>query len=182
MSANDICIYGDLVLRQKAFPVVKFDEELKQVADQMFDTMFEADGIGLAAPQINISKAFLVIGMPREDQEPERLFFANPEILETRGEIGMEEGCLSIPGVRDEVMRPEWIRLRYQDIKGQTQELEADGLLVRVLQHEIDHLNGILFTDRLSPAKRGLLKSALEKLAKSKGDKRFSDYAEKFDL
>jgi peptide deformylase len=177
MSKNDICIYGDLVLKQKATPVVEFDEKLKQTAEEMFQTMLEADGIGLAAPQVNISQAYLVIGMPHDDEELERMFFANPEITETRGEIGMEEGCLSIPGIREEVVRPEWIRLRYQDLQGRLHEMETDGLLARVLQHEIDHLNGILFTDRLSPAKRSLLKNALEKLANSSGTVKYDDLA-----
>jgi peptide deformylase len=177
MSKNDICIYGDLVLKQKAAPVVEFDEKLKQTADEMFETMIEADGIGLAAPQMDISEAFLVIGMPHDNDEVERMFFANPEIVETRGDIGMEEGCLSIPGIREEVVRPEWIRLKYQDVQGQWHEMETDGLLARVLQHEIDHLNGILFIDRLSPAKRSLLKGALEKLANSAGTVEYDDLA-----
>jgi peptide deformylase len=177
MSANDICIYGDLVLRRKAEQVDTFDDNLKQTADEMFEAMFEADGVGLAAPQVGISKAFLVMGMPRDNDEPEQLFFANPEILETRGESTFEEGCLSIPGIREDVVRSEWIRVRYQDLEGQVHELEADGLLARALQHEIDHLNGILFIDRLSPARRGLLKNSLEKLAKSSGQLKYTEYA-----
>lgn len=93
------------------------------------------------------------------------MFFANPVILETRGEAPFEEGCLSVPEIREEVIRPEWIRLKYQDSEGQAQELETDGLLARVLQHEIDHLNGILFVDRISPARKLLHKRALKKLA-----------------
>ena len=166
MSAEDIRIYGDPVLRKKALPVEAFDDDLRTLVEDMFELMFEADGIGLAALQINVSRAFLIIGMPRENQEAERLFYANPEILETRGESAFEEGCLSVPDIREEVIRPEWIRLRYQDIKGQEQELETDGLLARVLQHEIDHLNGILFVDRVSAARKSLLKNSLKKLAR----------------
>ena len=167
MSADDIRIYGDPVLRKKAKPVMEFDGRLKAVAQEMFETMFEAEGIGLAAPQVNIPKAFLVIGMPRENQEPERLFFANPEILESRGESSFQEGCLSVPGISDEVIRPEWIQVKYQDLEGQEHVLEDGGLLARVLQHEIDHLNGILFVDRLSPARKALLKNSLKKLAET---------------
>ncbi|MFH1863175.1 MAG: peptide deformylase, partial [bacterium] len=134
MSDYRIRIYGDSVLRKKAAPVEVFDDELKEVVAAMFDTMFAAEGIGLAAPQMNISKAFLVIGMPRENQEPERLFFANPQILETSGESSFEEGCLSVPEVRAEVIRPEWIRVTYQDLEGKEHELETNGLLARVLQ------------------------------------------------
>ena len=94
MSTRDIRIYGDPVLRRQTEPVEHFDDELRSTVEEMFEVMFAADGIGLAAPQVNISKAFLVIGMPRENEEPERLFFANPEILETRGESAFEEGCL----------------------------------------------------------------------------------------
>ena len=165
MTVDDIRIYGDPVLRRKAARVEVFDEQFKALVEEMFPIMFEADGIGLAAPQVNISKAFLVIGMPRENQEPDRLVFVNPEILEARGEGTFEEGCLSLPGIREEVIRPEWIRVRYQDAEGLIKELETEGLLARVLQHEMDHLNGILLVDRISPARRSLLRSELKELA-----------------
>lgn len=165
MSAEDIRIYGDEILRKKTERVVEFDDELETTVEQMFDTMKEAEGIGLAAPQVGIPRAFLVIGMPRENEEPEKLFFANPEIVETSGESHFDEGCLSVPGITEDVVRPEWIRLRYQDIDGNEQSLESDGLLARVLQHEIDHLNGILFVDRVTPARKSLLKNSLKKLA-----------------
>ncbi|MCX6640205.1 MAG: peptide deformylase [bacterium] len=172
MTADEIRIYGDPVLRKKADPVVIFDDELKETAEGMYMAMLEADGIGLAAPQVNISKAFLVIGMPKEDDEIERLFFANPEMLETGGETSYKEGCLSVPEISEEILRPEWIKLKYQDIEGNEQILETDGLLARVLQHEIDHLNGILFVDRVSPIRKALLKRALKKLAESNGEER----------
>lgn len=173
MSTEDIRIYGDPVLRRKADKVEQFNETLKKTVDDMFEVMFAADGIGLAAPQVNISKAFLVIGMPRENEEPERLFFANPEIVESRGESTFEEGCLSIPDIREDVIRPEWIRVQYQDINGNERILETDGLLSRVLQHEIDHLDGILFVDRISAARRSLLKNDLKKLSeKSKNQQK----------
>ncbi len=165
MSADDIRIYGDEVLRKKAKPVREFDDQLKSTAEQMFEVMFETDGIGLAAPQVGISRSFLVIGMPREDEDPEKLFFANPKILETRGESSFEEGCLSVPGISDEIIRPEWIRVKYQDMEGNEHVMENGELLARVLQHEIDHLNGILFVDRISPARKSLLKNSLKKLA-----------------
>ncbi len=169
MSPEDIRIIGDPVLRKNADPVVDFDEQLKVTVDEMFETMFEAEGIGLAAPQVNISKRFLIIGMPREDDEPERFFFANPEILETEDESPFEEGCLSVPGVRADVVRPDWIKLRYRDTDGQEHILETGELLARVLQHEVDHLNGILFVDRLTPARKALIKKQLQELAENSG-------------
>jgi peptide deformylase len=165
MSADDIRIYGDDILKIKTEPVVEFDDELKATVEAMFETMYEAEGIGLAAPQVGISKAFLIIGMPREDQEPEKLFFANPVIEEARGESHFDEGCLSVPGITADVIRPEWIRLRYQNLDGNVCVIEDGELLARVLQHEIDHLNGILFVDRLTPARKSLLKNSLKKLA-----------------
>ncbi len=164
MTVDDIRVYGDPVLRKKAARVETFNEEFKALIEEMFQIMFVADGIGLAAPQVNISRAFLVIGMPRENQDPEKLLFVNPEILEARGEGTFEEGCLSLPGIREEIVRPEWIRVKFQDVEGQVKELETDGLLSRVLQHEMDHLEGILLVDRLSPARRSLLRNELKKL------------------
>lgn len=168
MSSDDIRIYGDKILRKKAEPVKVFDEELRRTANEMFDAMFDADGIGLAAPQVGISRAFLVIGMPKEGENPVRYFFANPVILESQGESPFQEGCLSVPGISEEVIRPEWIRVKYQDIEGKEHLLETDGLLARVLQHEIDHLYGILFVDRISPARKLLLKNELKKLTDEK--------------
>jgi peptide deformylase len=168
LTPDDILIYGDPVLRKKAKHLEKFDDELRAIVESMYEVMLEADGIGLAAPQVNISESFLVIGMPREDDDIDRLFFANPDVLETRGECRSKEGCLSIPEVSEEVTRPEWIKLRYQDINGTEHILETEGLLARVLQHEIDHLNGILFVDRISPIRRALLKRALKKLMEEK--------------
>ena len=165
MTTDDIRIYGDDSLRKIAEPIVVFDDRLKETVEEMFEVMLEAEGIGLAAPQVGISKAYLIIDMPRENEEPERLFFANPKLLETRDESPFNEGCLSVPDISEEVIRPEWIRLNYQDINGTEQALETGGLLARVLQHEIDHLNGILFVDRLSPARKALLKNELKKLA-----------------
>jgi len=167
MAADKILIFGDPILRLKAEPLTDFDDRLKETVEEMFDTMFEADGIGLAAPQVGISKRFLVIGLPREDDDPERLFFGNPEITETNGESSYDEGCLSVPGIRAEILRPEWIKLKYNDLDGNEKVIETDGILARVLQHEIDHLNGILFVDRLSTAKRALLKKTLQKMAET---------------
>jgi peptide deformylase len=167
MKIEPIRIYGDPILRRKADPVEHFDDELQAIVDRMFEVMLRADGIGLAAPQVGISRSFLVIGMPKENEEIERLFFANPRIVETAGSSPYDEGCLSVPGIRAEVIRPEWIRVKYQDLDGSEKVLEDGELLARVLQHEIDHLNGILFVDRISPAKKALLKKTLQKMAET---------------
>lgn len=132
----------------------------------MFETMHAAEGIGLAATQVNESLLFVVMSVPRENDEPLRMTMVNPRIVETRGTFESEEGCLSVPGVRDIVVRAEWIRVEYQDMAGEPHTLEADGLLARVIQHEVDHINGILFVDRLTPARRVRWEGALKKLAK----------------
>ncbi len=167
MKVQSIRIYGDPILRRKADPVERFDDELRAIVDDMFGVMLKADGIGLAAPQVGISRRFLIIGMPKDNDEIERLFFANPRIEETAGSAPYDEGCLSVPGIRAEIIRPEWIRVKYQDLDGSERVLEDGELLARVLQHEIDHLNGILFVDRLSPAKKALLKKTLQKMAQT---------------
>ncbi len=158
--------YGDPVLRQKASRVDAFDEELAQFVEDMIETMQAAEGIGLAAPQVGVSRALCVVdvGLIEEGKPPQ--VFINPEILEEFGEdVSMEEGCLSIPGVAEEVTRKEGIRLQYQDLQGNLHEMKCTGMLARVLQHEIDHLLGIFFTDRLGPMKRRLLAKKLRAIA-----------------
>ncbi|MCD6376554.1 MAG: peptide deformylase [Caldisericaceae bacterium] len=148
---------GDPVLRKVAAPITEFDEDLKKFARDMIEVMHVEDGIGLAAPQIGISKQIIAVDASElvEDEYPR--VFINPEILESSGEWVVEEGCLSIPGVREEVKRPEKILLKFQDETGELFTEEFSGWLSRILQHEIDHLNGILFVDRISPVRRNLL-------------------------
>ena len=148
---------GDPILRKKAEDIKVFDEKFRGFLEEMSEVMYTKDGIGLAAPQIGISKKVVVIDISElEDQEELRIFI-NPKILETSGSSVVEEGCLSIPGVREEVTRPELIKLSYKDETGAELEHEFEGWLARVLQHEIDHLNGVLFVDHLSPIKKQLL-------------------------
>lgn len=156
-----IKIIGDEVLRQKAETVTEFDDELKKLADEMIQVMYESDGIGLAAPQVGISKRLLVIDISEINSEFGPMTFVNPEIVENTGEITMEEGCLSIPGVRESVTRPAEIVLKYQDVEGNEKTERFNDWMSRVLQHEIDHLEGVLFTDYLSPVKRKLALSDL---------------------
>lgn len=164
MTEEGIRIIGDPVLRRRAEDVVEFGPELQELAYQMYETMIDADGIGLAAPQIGLLKRFLVIGIPGEDDELALSAFANPRILESDGRCTMEEGCLSIPEIREDVERPERVRLNWRTVDGEEREQWFEGLEARVLQHEIDHLEGVLFVDRISPARRGTLKSRLARL------------------
>ena len=152
-----IRIIGDDVLREKSQDVKVFDEDLQRLADDMIVVMHDDDGIGLAAPQVGISKRLLVTDISGIDSTFGPMVFVNPEIIDLKGEVTMEEGCLSIPGIREEITRPEEITLRYQSIDGEEKTEVFDDWLARVLQHEIDHLDGILFTDYLSPVKQKLL-------------------------
>jgi peptide deformylase len=152
-----IRIIGDDVLRECATEVDEFDEKLVQLGEEMIDFMQESDGIGLAAPQVGISKRILVTDTsPMEDGEEPRVF-VNPTILESEGECTLEEGCLSIPDVREDVTRPEEILLKYSTTTGEQRTEKFSGWMSRVLQHEIDHLDGILFVDYLSPIKKKLI-------------------------
>jgi peptide deformylase len=160
-----ILTYGHPTLRLKCKPVTEFNDDLRRFAADMFRTMIESEGVGLAASQVDRTIQLLVIGVPQKDtDELLKLAVINPVIEEKRGLWEYEEGCLSIPELRDTVTRPEWIRLRFQDLDGKEHTLEADGIAARVLQHEIDHLNGVLFVDHLSPIRRALMKRKLKEL------------------
>lgn len=160
-----IRIIGDPVLRRKALEVKDFDEGLKQLAMEMYEQMIDADGIGLAAPQVGLSLRFLVVGIPDDEDDMLHLAsYANPVILDKAGSCLMEEGCLSIPEVREDVERPERILLRWQNLTGETQEQWFDGLQARVILHEMDHLDGVLFTDRISPTRKLAIKRRLAEL------------------
>lgn len=165
MASRKIRIYGDPVLRLKAKRIDEFGDQWLPLIEDMFDSCEVEEGAGLAAPQIGESIALVVIFIRRENEEPVKLAIFNPEIFEKEGSEGYEEGCLSIPGIRENVVRPSKIRLKYQDYSGKEYDVWADGLLARVLQHEIDHLNGVLFVDHLSTVKKMLLKSKLKDLA-----------------
>lgn len=171
MALRDILTYPNPLLREKARPVTEFDETLKAIARDMAETMYAEPGVGLAATQIGISLRLITIDVRENDGEPgELLKLANPEIIEREGEMIGEEGCLSVPGVREDVKRAERIKVRAQDLDGQERFFEADGLLSVVFQHEIDHLDGILFIDRLSPLKRSGIKRRLRREAEQAAD------------
>jgi peptide deformylase len=170
-----IFTYGSPVLRKVAQPISLDYADLDTLIQNMFDTMYNASGVGLAAPQVGLPiRIFVVDGAPMDDSEEggENLqgfkhVFINPVILEETGEEwAFEEGCLSIPGIREEVWRPEKIRLKYQTPSGETIESSFEGIQARIIQHEYDHIDGVLFTDHLQGLKKQLIKSKLIRLAK----------------
>ncbi|NNE10398.1 MAG: peptide deformylase [Gemmatimonadetes bacterium] len=158
---------GDTILRKKAAPVESFDQELRDLAHAMIETMRIEEGIGLAAPQIGESIRLLVIEGSVIGEHEEPRVYVNPVIEKfSRSKDVYEEGCLSIPDIRCDVERPLELTVRYQNLNGDAMEEEADELLARVLQHEVDHLDGILFIDRISTARRALLRKKLRDIEK----------------
>ncbi|HHH45621.1 MAG TPA: peptide deformylase [Thiotrichales bacterium] len=166
MAILDILHFPDPRLRRRAAPVAQVDDAIRQTVDDMFETMYAAPGIGLAAVQVNIPKRIIVIDISEEKDQP--LCLINPEILSREGTEEMDEGCLSVPGIYEKVQRAERIRVRALDREGTPFELEADGLLAVCVQHEIDHLDGKLFVDYLSPVKRERIRKKLEKQRRHK--------------
>jgi peptide deformylase len=164
MAIRPIVLVPDPVLRQKAAPVARVDDTIRELMDDMLETMYDAPGIGLAAPQIGLSSRVIVMDCSEDDEEPQPLKMANPEIIWSSEDTEtMEEGCLSIPGHRGEVTRKRAVSVRYLDENGTEQELTTEGLLAVCIQHEIDHLDGVLFVDYLSRIKRDMI---LRKMAK----------------
>jgi peptide deformylase len=161
MAILNILEYPDPRLRTKAAPIAEVDDELRQLAVDMLETMYQAPGIGLAATQVNVHRRMLVADISEKQDTPH--VFINPEILERRGTEVMEEGCLSVPGYYESVTRSEWIRVRALNLDGQPFEMELDGLLAVVVQHEMDHLEGKLFVDYLSDLKRQRIRKRIEK-------------------
>ncbi len=161
MALLKILEFPDPRLRTKATSVELVDDELRSFIDDMFETMYAAPGIGLAATQVDVHKRLLVTDVTADKSEPHVLI--NPEILEKDGVTVSDEGCLSVPGYYEEVERAEHIRVRFLDRDGQQQEMEAEGLLAICIQHEMDHLDGKLFVDYLSEAKRQRIRKKLEK-------------------
>ena len=164
MSLLAIHTYPDSCLRRQAKPVTSFSDDLANLAQDMARTMYDAPGVGLAAPQVNINKRVVVIDVS-EDKNDLRVLI-NPKITQMQGEQEYEEGCLSIPGEFGIVKRAAQIEVQAEDLTGQSFEFQADGLLAICVQHEIDHLNGILFIDHLSKLKRDRIKKRLKKEAR----------------
>jgi peptide deformylase len=171
MAIREIRTYPDPVLRTKTARVDTIDSSLDKLIDDMVATMHAAPGVGLAANQVGVSLQLAVIDLSSRENEEQRhplLVIINPEILSMEGSVTEEEGCLSIPDYAEKVKRAARVKVRAQDRTGKTFEIEGEGLLAKALQHEIDHLNGILFVDRLSPLKRNLFKRRYKKLAAEK--------------
>ncbi|RBO93430.1 peptide deformylase [Pseudochrobactrum asaccharolyticum] len=168
MTIKPIIFLPDPVLRQVSKPVERFDADLRKFSDDMFATMYDAPGIGLAAIQVAEPIRMVVIDLAKEGEVPAPHVFINPVIVERSDEpSSYEEGCLSIPDYYAEVERPATVRVTYQDIEGKPQEIKAEGLMATCLQHEIDHLDGVLFIDHISKLKRDMVIKKFKKLAKT---------------
>jgi peptide deformylase len=164
---HEVVKYPDPILAKKGDPVTEFTPELEQLVEEMFDSMYAAQGIGLAAPQIGISKQITVIDVSFKDNPEDKLVLINPVVLDKRGKQTEEEGCLSLPEIREKVQRAEWVKVRAQNAKGEFFEVVGEELLARCLLHEIDHLHGILFIDHLSRLKRDLVHRRIKKLQRN---------------
>ena len=166
MPKRKIIIEPDSLLRKKSQSLEKVDDELKKLMDDMLETMYSAPGIGLAAVQVGVLKRLVVIDLSKDDQKKEPLFFVNPKItFQSKKTSVYEEGCLSLPGHFAEIERPAECHIKYIDYDGKSKELQASGLLATCIQHEIDHLDGILFIDYLSKLKKDMI---IKKLIKHK--------------
>ena len=165
MAILNILHYPDSRLRNKAEPVSEVNDEIRQLADDMLETMYDAPGIGLAAIQVNIRKRLIVIDISEDKSDP--LVLINPEVIDAEGEREFEEGCLSVPEAYEAVTRADRIKVKALNFDNESYEFDADGLLATCIQHEIDHLDGKLFVDYLSPLKRNRIKKKLEKQKKA---------------
>jgi len=171
MAVRDILIIPDKRLRTVSKPVKTIDREIKSLVSDMFDTMYDAPGIGLAAIQVGEPQRVVTMDLAKKEEGQQPRVFINPEILWKSDEKATyEEGCLSIPEFYEEVERPAQVRVKYLDLEGKEQELEANGLLATCLQHEIDHLNGVLFIDHISRLKRARITKKFAKVAKRSGE------------
>jgi peptide deformylase len=159
--------FGDPVLEKKAATITDFDGELRKLADDMFESMYAAHGVGLAAPQIGISKRIAVIDVTFKEDPDAKIVLVNPEIVHTEGRQTSNEGCLSIPEFREKVTRPMKVTVRAQNLEGKTIEVKGEELLARALLHETDHLNGKLYINHVSALKRDLIKRKIRKLMKA---------------
>ena len=164
---REIVKYPDPVLQRPTEKVTEFDEELRTLAADMFESMYKAIGIGLAAPQIGVGKRITVIDLSNQKNPKEKIVLVNPEIVHKDGRQVEEEGCLSLPDIRDKVSRAMKVKVKAQDLEGKWFEMEGEELLARAFQHEIDHLDGILFPWRLSVLKRDLILRKIRKMQKN---------------
>ena len=164
---HEVVKYPDPVLARRGAPVTVFDAALKKLVAEMFESMYAAQGIGLAAPQISISQRITVIDVSFKKNPEEKLVLINPEVVSKEGKQVEEEGCLSLPDIREKVQRAAKVKVKAQNEHGEWFEVEGEELLARALQHEIDHLDGVLFIDRISRLKRELVLRKIKKLQKA---------------
>lgn len=166
MTVRPILIFGDVRLEDTNLPVVDFDSELQSIIQDLFETGWRAPGLGVAAPQIGVNIRLATIDLSVGKDPDARIVLANPEIIDRRGRTGLEEGCLSFPGLFTTIQRPTALTVRAQDENGAWREIEADGLLAQAVCHEVDHLDGILLTHHLRGMKRKLFMRRVEKMRK----------------
>src|SRR5271157_4357734 len=159
--------YGDAVLEKPSAPITQFDDALAKLAEDMFESMYAAHGVGLAAPQIGMAKRVAVIDVTFKEDPEAKIVLVYPEIIHVEGRITSNEGCLSLPDFREKVTRPRKVTARAQNLKGETFEVTGEDLLARALLHETDHLNGKLYINHISALKRDLMKRKIRKLMKA---------------
>ena len=167
MPLLEIVKYGNSTLAQRAEEIKTIDKEIEELAQNMVQTMHAAPGIGLAAPQVNVSKRLITVDLSVGERSEDLIILINPEFISQEGENILEEGCLSVPDVSERVTRPYRVVVKGVDLKGKERIIEAEGTLARVFCHEIDHLNGKLFFENLSPLKRNIIKKKLKKRAET---------------
>lgn len=167
MAVLEVLHFPDARLHLKAKKIDVIDDSIKKLVDDMTETMYEFDGIGLAAAQVNVQKRLFIMDLSRDDEPRNLLVFINPEILERDGEVIGSEGCLSVPGIYEDVVRAETIKLKYQDLTGKEHIVSCNGLMSVCVQHEIDHLDGKVFVEYLSNLKQNYIKKKMKKIFKA---------------
>lgn len=171
MAVLEIIVAPDPRLKGKAAPVARVDDEVRRIMDDMLETMYAANGIGLAGPQVGIQRRIIVVDVSRDEDAPQPLQMANPEVIwESDALNTYEEGCLSLPEHYAEVTRPEKVKVRYFDHENEIRTIEADSILATCVQHEIDHLDGVLFVDHISSLKRNMIIRKLQKTKKQRAE------------
>lgn len=176
MSVSKIRVYPDPILQVKAAEIEQIDGRVVRLAGEMAETMYAAPGVGLAAPQVGVSERLIVVDVKNPEGKKELINLVNPEIIEMEGRVVEEEGCLSLPGITENVARAERVLVRGYDLNEREREIEAEGLLAVALQHEIDHIEGILFIDRISRLKRGIIQRKMRKLVREAQSSKEKDH------
>ena len=169
---REILIWPDPILKQKARPVARVDDSIRTLVQDMFETMYAADGVGLAAPQVGILQRIVVLDTRASQPESKPLAMINPELVALEGKTTYTEGCLSIPGESEDVDRAAVVTVKYLDLEGREQTLRCEGLLAIAVQHEADHLNGTVFVDHVSTLKRELIRKRMKRVKASRGEQR----------